>query len=309
MGEKMSKKLVPITLLFIFFILASTAASAAQVMKIGKGSQPAIDDGKVVWTDNGIIHLYDLKTKKDITIKSSASSHPAISGSKLVWHNESNKVPILTVYDISSGSKSYIRKNVDKDSIPAIYGSKIVWNANSSIYMRDISKSIQIKIASGSYPDIYGSKVVYSSDIGGDTPQIYLYNIISKKSTDISKYGDNYYPHIYGDKVIWSDFYTRLGNIRMYNTVTKEQIEVTSGDDTTGYDTGGATDISGKNIVYLKHNDLANMDSGDVYVYNIATGKSKQLSSGNTAQTPVISRNTVVWADSGSIYLVSLRKV
>jgi hypothetical protein len=276
-------------------------------MKIGSGSEPAIDDGKVVWTDNGVIHFYDLAAKKDVIIKSSSASHPAISGSKLVWHNESNKVPKLTVYDIKTGAKSHIRKNVDKNSIPAIYDSKIVWNANSSIYLRDTSKSIQTKIASGSNPDIYGSKVVYSSDIGGDTPQIYLYNIISKKSTDVSEYGDNYYPHIYRDKVIWSDFYTRLGNVRMYDKSTKQQIEVTSGDDTTGYDTGGATDISGNYIVYLKHNNLANMDSGDVYVYNIATGKSKKLSSGNTAQTPVISRNTVVWADSGSIYVTSLR--
>ena len=43
----------------------------------------------------------------------------------------------------------------------------------------------------------------------------------------------------------------------------------------TGYDTGGAIDINGNKIVYLKHNDLANMDLGDVFVYNIATGKSK----------------------------------
>jgi hypothetical protein len=43
------------------------------------------------------------------------------------------------------------------------------------------------------------------------------------------------------------------------------------------------------------------MDSGDVYVYDTATGKSTQLSSGNTAQTPVVSGNVVVWSGSGSI--------
>ncbi len=112
------------------------------------------------------------------------------------------------------------------------------------------------------------------------------------------------FPHIYGDKVIWSDFYTRLGNIRMYDLATKQQTEITTGDDMTGYDTGGPTDISGNKIVYLKHNDLANMNSGDLYVYNIDTGESKQLTSGNTAQTPAISGNVIVWSDSGSIYMV-----
>src|SRR5690606_42165125 len=104
-------------------------------------------------------------------------------------------------------------------------------------------------------PDIYDTKIVYSSDIAGDTPQIYVYDISTKKAIDVSQYGDNMFPHIYGDKVIWSDFYTRLGNIRMYDLATKQQTEITTGDDMTGYDTGSSTDISGNKIVYLKHNE------------------------------------------------------
>jgi len=77
----------------------------------------------------------------------------------------------------------------------------------------------------------------------------------------------------------------------------------------TGYDTGGPTDISDLRVVYLKHNDLGNMDMGDVYVYNIATGKSRELTTGNTAQTPVISDNNVVWSDSGNIYIASLGEI
>lgn len=135
--------------------------------------------------------------------------------------------------------------------------------------------------------------------------QIYVYDITTKKATDVSQYGDNMFSHIYGDKVIWSDFYTRLGNIRMYDIATGQQTEVTTGDDKTGYDTGGSTNISDNKIVYLKHNDLANIDSGDLYIYDLDTGKSEQLTSGNTAQTPVISGNVIVWTDSGSIYMLN----
>lgn len=88
----------------------------------------------------------------------------------------------------------------------------------------------------------------------------------------------------------------------MYDLTTRQQTEVTTGDDMTGYNTGGPTDIYGNKIVYLKHNDLSDMNSGDVYIYDIATGKSTQLSSGNTSKTPIISGNVVVWSDSGSIY-------
>lgn len=301
----MGRKFLSISLALIFLILASTVASAMQNTKIGSGSEPAIDGSKVAWTKGGIIHVYDLTTKKDIIISSSAASHPAISGNKLVWLNKNARTPKLTVYDIKTKTSSYITKNIDAESIPAIYGSKIVWSANGNVYFRDISKSTQSKIAAGSNPDIYGNKISYDSDSAGDTPQIYVYDITTKKAIDVSQYGDNIASHIYGNKVIWSDFYTRLGNVRMYDITTKKQKEVTTGDAMTGYDTGGATDISDNKIVYLKHNNLANPDLGDVYVYDISTGKSKQLSSGNTAQTPVVSGKVVVWSGSGNIYMTN----
>ena len=299
----MKSRLLPVYSVLIFLILASTVVSAVRYTKIGSGSDPAVDANKVVWVNSGVIHVYDLSTKKGTTIGSFAASHPAIYGNKLVWHDESTVTPKLTVYDLKTKVRSYITKDVDSNSIPSIYGNKIVWSANSNVYIRDISACTQTKIAAGSNPDIYGNKVSYDSDSAGYTPQIYVYDITTKKAIDVSQYGDNVASHIFGDKVIWSDFYTRLGNVRMYDIATEQQIEVTAGDDMTGYDTGGATSINGKKIVYLKHNDLSNMELGDVYIYDIATGKSKQLSSGNTAQTPVVSDNVIVWSDSDRIYM------
>jgi beta propeller repeat protein len=291
----------------MFFFVLATVASAAQVTKIGCGLQPAIDGSKVTWSDtSGRIHIYDVTAKKGTTISSYAASYPAISGNKLVWHEENNGVSKLTVYDIKTGARSQITKNVDSYSKPAIYGNRIVWGAGGNVYMRDVSKSTQTKIAVGNDPDIYDNKVSYDSDSAGSTPQIYVYDITNKKAVDASEYGDNLASHIYGNKVIWSDFNIKLGNIRMYDIATKQQTEVTTGDDMTGYDTGGATDINGNKIVYLKHNDFAYTDLGDVFVYNIATGKSTKLSSGNRAQTPVLSGSVVVWSDSGSIYMTDL---
>jgi beta propeller repeat protein len=298
--------LISVSLVFIILILASTVGSAAQVIKIGSGSGPAIDDRKIVWTDNGVVQIYDLTTKKETTISSAAAFCPAISGNKLVWLDKSTGIPRLTVYDIKSDTRSQITQNVDNNSAPAINDCRIVWSANGCVYMYDILNSTQTKIAAGDNPDIYGNKISYDIASTEEYPQVYVYDITTRKAVNVSKYGDNYYSRIYGNKVIWSDFYTKLGNIRMYDIATKQQTEVTTGNETTGYDTGGATDIYGKKIVYVKHNGLMSDVLGDVYVYDMETGRSMQLSSGNSAQTPVVSGNTIVWSDSGNIFMTDL---
>jgi len=303
-----SRSLLVLSVL-IFMILSSTVVSAVRYTKIGDGFDPAVDANKVVWTNCGVIHVYDLLTKKGSTISSIEASHPAISGNKLVWHDESKGIPKLTVYDLKTKVRSSITKDVDSNSVPAIHTNKIVWSANSNVYIHDISTRSQTKLAAGNNPDIYGNWVSYDSDSAGDRPQIYLYDLTTKKVIDVSQYGDNIGSHIFGNEVIWSDFYTRLGNVRLYDITTKEQTEVTTGDDMTGYDTGGAISICENNVVYLKHNDLSKTELGDVYIYNIATGKSKQLSSGNTAQTPVVSDNVVVWSDSGNINKCVIKRV
>jgi len=56
----MKGRLFSISLVLIFLIMVSTVASAGQYTKIGNGSEPAIDAGKVAWTNNGTIHVYDL---------------------------------------------------------------------------------------------------------------------------------------------------------------------------------------------------------------------------------------------------------
>lgn len=174
----MNGRLLSISLVLMFLIIASTAASAAQGTQIGSGSEPSIDVNAIVWISGGVVHVYDLVSKKAITINSSAASNPSISGSRIVWHDESTGVPRLVVYDLEARARSYITMDVDRGSIPAISGSRIVWSANSSVYLRDISTSKQTKIAAGDNPDIYGNKISYEYASAENTPQIYVYVIL-----------------------------------------------------------------------------------------------------------------------------------
>jgi len=287
----------------MFFILIS-AASAAQVTRIGNGSDPAIYGSKVTWTDGGVINVYDLTTKTDTTVNSSVASYPAIYGNKLLWHDESSGTPRLTVYDISTAAKTYIIQNVDQYSRPAIYGNRIVWCANNSVYLRDMSTSTQAKIGNGSDPDIYDTKVVYYSYT--EDPEvditIRMYDINTKEKITVNSHGDPNIPHIWGTKVIWADAYNHQGYIAMYDTSTKNIIDVTHQLDTDpngneyGASTGTHIAIQNDKIVYNKCVDDYEGKPG-VYVYNISTGQSTQVSGyeNNILTTPDVYDNTIVW--------------
>ncbi|MCO5383494.1 MAG: PGF-pre-PGF domain-containing protein [Methanosarcina barkeri] len=290
--------------------------------RIGNGSDPAIYGSKVAWTDSGVIHVYDLTAKTDTTVNSSAASHPAIYGNKLVWHDESSGVPRLAVYDIPSGARTYITKDIDDRSIPAIYGNRIVWSANYNesnynynVYMRDISTSTQTKIAEGSDPDIYDTKIAYGyEDSYGRT--IAVYDINTNETINVHSSSQVFSPHIYDNKVIWPDFYTRGGYIQMYDLITKKTIDVTS-DNTgntlsiindygydvvdAGDDTGTHIDINGDKIVYSKSGDDQFGYAG-VYVYDIPSAKntSVYIYPSGTYTTPDIYGNTIVWGIDGN---------
>jgi PGF-pre-PGF domain-containing protein len=310
-----SKALVFVFLILIFISsVASASQVATQVTRIGNGSDPAIYGSKVVWTDNGVIHVYDLTSKTDTTVSSSAASHPAIYGDKLVWHDESSGVPRLTVYDIPSSDRSYITQDVDNRSIPAIYGNRIVWSANYNessynynVYMRDISTSTQTRIASGESPDIYDTKITYGYD-DEDGRNIAVYDINTTVPINVYHASQVFSPHMYGNKVIWSNFYSRDGFIQMYDLVTKNTIDVTS-DNTgntlpeyagsytdAGDDTGTHIDINGDKIVYSKSGNDQFGYAG-VYVYDIPSAKSTPvyIYPIGTYTTPDIYNSTIVW--------------
>ncbi len=309
-GKLYSIALASTVLFFVFSILISDVMSAAQVTKIGSGSDPAIYGSKVVWTNGGVIHVYDLTAKTDTTVSSSAASYPAIYGNKLVWHDGSSGTPRLAVYDISTAAKTYITQNVDQNSRPAIYGNRIVWSAdynetnyNYNVYTHDISTSTQTRIAYGGDPDIYDTRITYSYD-DGDGRRIAVYDITTKEAIEVPYSGDLGSPRIYGNKVIWSDTYTRMGYISMYSITTKKVTTVTSDNDYSGdpdnpdagCDTGTHTDIYGDKIVYAK-SGTDQFGSSGVYVYSISTGRSTQVFDygNNVFTTPDVYDNTIVW--------------
>jgi beta propeller repeat protein len=312
----------------MLMVISAASACTGKMTTIGNGHNPAVYNNMVAWSDDtsgngGSIHLYDLSANKDTLITSSSASHPAIYGNKMVWHDDSSGMPTLAVYDINSKASSQITQDVDSNSIPVIYGNIIVWSANDGVYMRDISKSTQTMIGTGTNPDIDGTKIVYTNDSGssfmsgipsmsdtgiGTSSMIDVYDTSSKKTVECGS-GDG--ARIYGNKVIWTNSDT--STLVMYDLSTKKVTNITTGSSNQfgqfGLNSGstgfGAYDIYGDNVVYVNSTDMSDIGSmgstgGIPYVYSISKGKATSIPGETQCGNVAIYGNNIVWDSSAS---------
>lgn len=331
----MKNKIISTALILMFLVCLSSVASAWQLTTVGTGHNPATYGNLVAWSDGasgngGNIHVYDLSAKKDTLINSSSASYPAIYGNTVVWRDSSNGVPMLTVYDLKSKSKSYVTQNVDSSSIPMICGNIITWSANDGVYMRDISKSTQTMIGTGTNPDIDGTKIAYTNDTGGAFADMFglgigsvinVYDTSSKKTVECGS-GDGA-ARIYGNKVIWtsSDMTSGQSRLVMYDLSSKKTTNITtvssdqSGTNSNSGSTSfGAYDVYGDNVVYINNsatsisdfsditNIIGNIDanggmvSGGVpNIYSISKGKITQIPEATQAASVAAGSNALVW--------------
>ncbi len=126
-----------IAILFLIVISSTALASITetQITNYGKAGSPAIYGNKIIWSDinTGVskIHIYDMSTKKQSYINSSASKmNPAIYGNKVVYEDLRNGGPDIYMYDISSKKETQIT-NLENAVYPHIFGNIIAWDTES----------------------------------------------------------------------------------------------------------------------------------------------------------------------------------
>ncbi len=103
-----------------------------------KGNTPSIFRDKIAYVDDSDhVIVYDLVTKKSITISYGVPNRPLISGTKVVWSDYYNSIPVTGMYDF--GTKKWIDLPFDFIDNYGLYGNKIVYsserNGNTDIYM------------------------------------------------------------------------------------------------------------------------------------------------------------------------------
>jgi beta propeller repeat protein len=317
--------LVFIALFFVFLVLNSVVALAAQEIRlsenIGENGAPAIYGDKVVWAYWDKIHLYDLKTGNDTTITMPEHyyvSHPAIYDNKIVCClynvNENPVRDRLYVYDIFNSTGSLITENLSY-CVPDIYSDRIVWaeerNYKTDVYMYNVSTKMKTQITksgSASNPSIYENKIVWVGygDNGTITDKnnnsigrldIYMYDLSTSRETRITTSGLASNPTICGDRIIWqdkhnSDVLTReIGDVYMYNLSTQKESRISySGRSSSG----SPPAIYGDRIVWQDYRN----GKEDIYMYDLSTQKETQITTSGSAHDPDTYGDRIVYRDN-----------
>jgi len=159
------------------------------------------------------------------------------------------------------------------------------------------SKVIETKISNSGLthsPAIYGNRIVWT-DYRGEECNIYMYDLSTKKETQISTSGLVHgIPAIYGDKVVWGDT-INYSSIHIYDISAQKYTEIPGNTEKPA--------IYGDKVVYD--------DYYNIYIYNLSTSQRTQVTPSGPVYYPAIYDNIIVWqGDSGAghwnIYMYDL---
>jgi beta propeller repeat protein len=159
------------------------------------------------------------------------------------------------------------------------------------------SKVIETKISNSELAHssaIYGNRIVWM-DYRGEECNIYMYDLSTKKESQISTSGMVHgSPAIYDNKIVWGDS-TNYSSIHIYDVSTQKDTEIPGNTEKPA--------IYGDKVVYD--------DYYNIYIYNLSTSQKTQVTPSGPVYYPAIYDNIIVWqGDSGAgkwnIYMYDL---
>ena len=189
----------------------------------------SLADGRVVWSENSTIFLYDRATGKKSVLTPDEISvgdpnlirdnrNPIISGDRVAWIRV--QIYPTTMYEIAllnltNQERRVIPTGPGKINTLSMDGSRIVWSdernepGGGDIFLYDLDRNEEIPLstARGSqcFPEISGDYVVWR-DFRDGSPATYLYNLTSGTEYRISRdFFNAYWQHISGDLIAWQE--------------------------------------------------------------------------------------------------------
>jgi beta propeller repeat protein len=287
-------------ILFLFLVLASSTASAGQTTRLttnGMSIEPTIHSNIITWTDNtsglGIVHMYDVNTKKDTQITSSKAYYPTNRLKKIVWVDERTSKPSLLVFDTETGSSYHITENINLSyGIPRCSVDYVVWCGNdANVYMYNlVTKKLTQVTTSGTAANpasCCNNKVVYQDRRSGKW-NIYKYSILSGNEIKVTTSDSAYRPWTCGDRIVYQDFRNGGPDVYLYDLDTNKETRISN--------SGQAWNpvISYKKMVW---EDFRNGNPA-VYFYDLDTSRETLITAAKADQYyPTISEDKIVWQD------------
>lgn len=290
MGINVGNKIIHLTLVFIFLISVTSIANAGkETMIVGwrLTSSPSIYGNIVTWSDtfgNGVF-MYNLTTG-NITGIGHAENSPSIQGDKVTWRDNGN----ITVYNISIGKEI----EIVNASAPAVYGDNVVYvrsksadgqpvyyqnDQYNSLCLYNLSTNEEIQLTPYEHAtysaSIYGNKIVWrrSNQVNSSewSTNIFIYDIPTKRVSDISRSGRAGNGKIYGNIVVWVEHKNESRDIFMRDIAKHKTRQVT-------FDGNSISpDVYGDRIVWRREHSAEDNCSSGIYMYNISTNETTRI--------------------------------
>ena len=142
---------------------------------------------------------------QQLTDNTTYDASPSVSGGIVVWRGWGGSSKDIFRYD--GATTRATDTAVTEESNPCIAGNVLVWEDDLHIYLQDGSGMRQIGSANSPYhgrPQTDGKSIVWSGGDGGADREIFLYDIATETTTQLTVNGDeDRYPRIDGGRVVW----------------------------------------------------------------------------------------------------------
>jgi beta propeller repeat protein len=331
MGINVGDKTIHLLLALIFLISFTSIANAGKETMITGWrltSSPSIYGNIVTWSDtyvNGVI-MYNLTTG-NMTYIGHAENDPRVQGDKITWWDNGN----ITVYNISTSKEI----EIVNASTPTIYGDNVVYvrskydngqpashqnDGSNSLYLYNLSTNEETQLTPYEHAyfgsSIYGNKIVWTQENEVNSSErstnISIYDIPTKKVSDISRSGTAAGGKIYGNIVVWVEYQNGSMNVMdvyMRDIAKHETRQVTFDGNS------NIPDIYGDRIVWEREYWIGNNFASDIYMCNISTNETTRITNSTYASDPAIyddkivytdTRNDPVYQENRNIYLYNL---
>ena len=290
------------------------------MLDLGEDGIPYTDD------DGG-----ETRITSDPTTK---QNYPGIGENRIVYTSNENGKADIYLYDIPTGITTQITMDPENQWGPKIYGDYIVWtdnrNGNNDIYAYDLSVDtdndgiknyledprldpdpaeypITTDPAPQRYPYVYGDIIVWTdfrTAAGERGMDIYMYKFSTGQEYAITD--DDFTqkePHIWDNKIVWQDNRNERSqyneDIYMYD-LGPDGIPFT-GD--TGEGEYQLTSGSRRCWWPRLYGDLVafwgfRQSKTDIYIYNLVSGDTDQITRSTKARTPFIYEDHIVYSDA-----------
>ena len=193
-------------------------------------------------------------------------------------------------------------------------------DGSNSLYLYNLSTNEETQLTLYEHAtysaSIYGNKIVWSRsnqvNPSGWSTNISVYDILTKRVSDISRTGRADDGKIYGNIVVWVEHKNGLMNVKdvyVRDIAKHETRQITFDGNST------CPNVYDDRIVLEKTYREGEKWSSDVYMYNISTSETIRITNSTYASEPAIyddkivymdSRNTPEYPEEGDIYLYNL---